>query len=546
MSATQPGEFNPQEFTDLGDPLIGGRLYTYVFGTTTHKTAFTDAAASVAHTYTADGLGGQYIAFNARGELPAPLYLTTGSYDLALKRADGSTVWTRRADPTGDVIIAAPLLMNIGFGVTNLTASNAGLLLIDASGGNVTVNLPQASAATGVTFQLKRIDATANTVTVNRAAADTIDGATSFLLDARYSYKEIRSDGVNAWRFLSDLGSGAGADIASAAALDLTTRSGNIVRITGSSGPITSVAMNNGDQVVLIVVSTPTFTYHATNMPLQGGVSYTCSAGDVLIFTKDKSGVLTIQIIKVDGTATVVASQVPIGAVEAFAMNVAPTGWLKANGAAVSRSTYAALFAALYKSAVVTTPIASPGVVNWTAHGRSVNDPIRFTTTGALPTGLVAGTTYYVISAGLATDSFRLSATPGGAAINFTGATSGVHTGIHAPWGIGDGSTTFNVPDMRGEFPRGWDDSRAVDANRAFGSAQAGQMSSHTHTISVSFSDTFYNAGANPAGVPSTTDTASRGVSPVTASGSATSAGGTENSNENRPRNISLLYCIKF
>lgn len=104
MSASLSGEFNLQAFTDLGDPLIGGRLYTYTFGTTAHKTAYTDHAGTIPHTYTSDGLGGQYIALNARGELSAPLYLVGGSYDLSLKRADGSTVWTRRADPVWDLV----------------------------------------------------------------------------------------------------------------------------------------------------------------------------------------------------------------------------------------------------------------------------------------------------------------------------------------------------------------------------------------------------------------------------------------------------------
>ena len=40
-------------------------------------------------------------------------------------------------------------------------------------------------------------------------------------------------------------------------------------------------------------------------------------------------------------------SLVPAGAVMAFAMNSAPSGWLAANGDAVSRSTYAALFGAI-------------------------------------------------------------------------------------------------------------------------------------------------------------------------------------------------------
>lgn len=98
MSASQPAYFNLQEFSDLGRLLVGGRLYTYAYGTTAHKTAFADPDGTVPHTYTPDGLGGQYIALNARGELPAPLYLADGSYDIALKRVDGSTVWTRKAD----------------------------------------------------------------------------------------------------------------------------------------------------------------------------------------------------------------------------------------------------------------------------------------------------------------------------------------------------------------------------------------------------------------------------------------------------------------
>jgi phage-related tail fiber protein len=38
------------------------------------------------------------------------------------------------------------------------------------------------------------------------------------------------------------------------------------------------------------------------------------------------------------------------------------------------------------------------------------------------------------------------------------------------------------VPDLRGEFIRGWDDSRGVDSGSAFGSAQADDFKSHTHT----------------------------------------------------------------
>lgn len=77
-------------------------------------------------------------------------------------------------------------------------------------------------------------------------------------------------------------------------------------------------------------------------------------------------------------------------------------------------------------SSTVTITIASPGVVTWTGHNFLATSPIVFTTTGALPTGLTAGTTYYVVSP--AANTFQVAATPGGAAINTSGSQSGVHT----------------------------------------------------------------------------------------------------------------------
>lgn len=77
-------------------------------------------------------------------------------------------------------------------------------------------------------------------------------------------------------------------------------------------------------------------------------------------------------------------------------------------------------------SATVTVSIASPAVVTWTGHAWSAGQPVKLTTTGALPTGLTAGTTYYVINT--ASNTFQLAATPGGAAINTSGSQSGVHT----------------------------------------------------------------------------------------------------------------------
>ena len=77
-------------------------------------------------------------------------------------------------------------------------------------------------------------------------------------------------------------------------------------------------------------------------------------------------------------------------------------------------------------TATVTMTIATPAVVTWTAHGLAANTAVTFSTTGALPTGLIAGTTYYVLAP--TTNTFTVSATVGGAAIPTSGTQSGVHS----------------------------------------------------------------------------------------------------------------------
>lgn len=80
------------------------------------------------------------------------------------------------------------------------------------------------------------------------------------------------------------------------------------------------------------------------------------------------------------------------------------------------------------ETATVTVTIATPGVFTWTAHNLEVGDAVEFTTTGALPTGLTAGTTYYVKTVP-DDDTFTVAATPGGSAVATSGTQSGVHTG---------------------------------------------------------------------------------------------------------------------
>lgn len=82
-----------------------------------------------------------------------------------------------------------------------LTIADAGLVVIDASAGNVTINLPAANALASVEFEFIRIDSTAaNTATVQRAGADTVDGAaTSFVLQPNYDRYRMKADGASKW-----------------------------------------------------------------------------------------------------------------------------------------------------------------------------------------------------------------------------------------------------------------------------------------------------------------------------------------------------------
>lgn len=150
--------------------------------------------------------------------------------------------------------------------------------------------------------------------------------------------------------------------------------------------------------------------------------------------------------------------------------------------------------------------------------------------------------------------------------------------------GVGDGSTTFNVPDLRGEFIRGYDDGRGVDANRALGSVQYSQNLSHTHvgvtdaigSHSHTVSGATTTAGSHVHNVnmggndvagyrPAITAPGADGImtaGAISAAGdhahwfSATSdvngahahnlAIYADGGNESRPRNMALLACIKY
>ena len=161
-----------------------------------------------------------------------------------------------------------------------------------------------------------------------------------------------------------------------------------------------------------------------------------------------------------------------VGEVAFFARATPPSGWLKANGAAVSRTTYAALFAAI-------------------------------------------GTTF----------------------------------------GAGDGRSTFNLPDLRGEFVRGLDDGRNVDAGRRLGTAQGDAIRNITGAFDTSkgswaqqFVDFAETSGAFDLirGNKQWTGDPNNGGNNLPTGFKFDASRVVPTANENRPRNIALLACIKY
>jgi hypothetical protein len=101
------------------------------------------------------------------------------------------------------------------------------------------------------------------------------------------------------------------------------------------------------------------------------------------------------------------------------------------------------LFASV-RSGTITISIAAPAVVNWSSHGFTNGEAVYFSTTGALPTGLVAGAVYYVANATIST--FELAPTIGGGSLDVFGTQSGIHKGYAAGgsyqdycWSVGIG-----------------------------------------------------------------------------------------------------------
>lgn len=152
--------------------------------------------------------------------------------------------------------------------------------------------------------------------------------------------------------------------------------------------------------------------------------------------------------------------QVPIGGSviwNARAINI-PSNFMAEDGTAISRTDYSELYDLLVPSlGTFTVTIASPGVITLNSHGLQTGDSFFVTSTGSTPTNLSQNTLYFAIRVDANTFRFASSFAnaQAGTAINTSGSQSGTHTLRYCPYGLGNGSTTFNLPNSQGRTPVG-------------------------------------------------------------------------------------------
>ena len=110
-------------------------------------------------------------------------------------------------------------------------------------------------------------------------------------------------------------------------------------------------------------------------------------------------------------------------------------------------------------------------------------------------------------------------------------------TAIGIIFGAGDGSTTFNLPDLRGTFVRGVDNGKGLDTGRVFGSYQVDDNKPHQHNVSALVDLMGVDGGYDSDMVSTRVGTHDQGMKTI-----ASNASGLES----RPKNVALLACIKF
>lgn len=400
--------FGPfRAFDSNGDPLNGGKLYTYEAGTSTPKTTYSDSTGLIGVANTNPVILDQYGYAN--------VWLGSGGYKFILKTSADATLWTidniggDSENAFGSSVVTT---------ATNLAITSTHQNALVRCTAALTLSLLSATTA-DQGFYFLVTNASSGNVTIDPDASETIDGAATFTIYPGDSAIIICNG--SAWFSAFSI-----------PAAGITTDS---ISTTGASGVV--VKNSAGATVATLGASAGTVAAFAGNVT---------SNGEIL-------------------------QAAPTGSIMMFAGSSAPTNWLLCYGQAVSRTTYANLYA-------------------------------------------VVGTTY----------------------------------------GSGDGSTTFNLPDMRGRTGVGKDNMGGSAANRitSGGSGITGttlgatggtethvlttaQLASHTHEQRGG------TTGTNGMRYETTNASAT-----LTASGIQTASAGSDQAHQNTQPSIILNMIIRI
>ena len=119
-------------------------------------------------------------------------------------------------------------------------------------------------------------------------------------------------------------------------------------------------------------------------------------------------------------------------------------------------------------------------------------------------------------------------------------------------WGTGNGSTTFNIPDFRGAFLRGWDDGAGLDSGRVFATYQDSDNKKHAHTGTTNTAGEHvhtvvgaFGQFSGPAGATSGNSNLSNPTTPAGNHSHLLNINETGGS-ESRPKNHTVYFCIKY
>lgn len=277
-------------------------------------------------------------------------------------------------------------------------------------------------------------------------------------------------DGALIW-----LGTGAGtADVITATATPSITAyaAGQTFRFVSSGANTGAVTLNIDTLGAKSVTKNGTTALAAGDIPSGAVCTVAYDGTQFQLLNVDMS-------IAIAAAAATAAAAAPAGTVIQTISSTAPTGWLKANGSTIGNA-------------------SSGGTARANAD------------TSAL---------FAVIWNSTSNTDFPIQDSSGGASTRGASAAADFAANKRLP-----------VPDLRGEFVRGLDDSRGVDSGRAMGSAQADAFKSHTHGLPARQAGVGFTDGPNTAPYEAV-------------AGGTTSASGDA---ETRPRNIALLYCIKY